>query len=103
MTTTAYAPRHRHPDVDHVLDMFDPSDPRDAYEVEEVTEVLRALPLDPDALGDGGVSDWSLSILFALAGRGDEDAYAYLAPRIEVAALRILADLGYPGEAFQGA
>lgn len=102
MTTATYTPRHRHPDVDAIHNSFDPDDSRDAYEVSEVTEVLRGLPLDPDTLGDGGRSDWALSILFALAGKGDEDAHAYLAPRIEVAALTLLREIGYPSDAFQG-
>lgn len=104
MTQTAYAPRHSDIDpVEATHYAYDPSDPHDALELLEVVEVLRGMPLDPNALGDGGPSDWTLSILFALAGRGDSDAHAYIAPRLEAAALQLLAEVGYPGDAFQGA
>jgi hypothetical protein len=97
--TTTYVPRHADP-----LDTYpyDPEDPRERFEMEEVREVLAAMPLDPDALGDGGASDWTLSILFALAGRGDPDTHAYIGPRVEAAAQAILRDIGWPGDAFQG-
>lgn len=100
--STGYVGRHRDL-TDHDDYPLDLDHPQERYQLEEVEEVLRAMPLDADHLGDGGVSDWTLSILFALAGQGDADAHAYLAPRVEHAARRILADLGYPGDAFQGA
>jgi hypothetical protein len=81
---------------------FEAADSRDRYEAEVIADILRAMPLEADALGDGGESDWTLSILFALAGKGDSDALLYIAPRLEAAALMVLADLGYPGDAFQG-
>jgi hypothetical protein len=81
---------------------FEATDHRDRLEAEEIADILRAMPLDADALGDGGQSDWTLSILFALAGKGDSDALLYIAPRLEAAALMVLKDVGYPGDAFQG-
>lgn len=99
-----YTPRHSNVDpTEREHYRFDPTDPRERFEMEECAEVLRAMPLDPDRLGDGGPSDWTLSILFAMAGAGDEDALAYIAPRLRAAALEVLSEVGYPGEAFQGA
>lgn len=98
---TTYTPRHAAPvEDDYPLDL---DCPMEAWQMEQVTEVLRAMPLEAENLGDGGLSDWTLAILFALAGAGDSDAHAYLAPRVEHAARAILAELGYPGDAFQGA
>lgn len=82
---------------------IDPSDPCDRMDIDEVREVLAAMPLDPEALGDSSESDWTLSILFLLAGKGDADAHAWVAPRVAAAALAMLTDLGYPGDAFTGA
>lgn len=102
-TATEYVGRHRAEADDPTGYVFDPMDPCDRYEVEEVKEVLSAMPLDPDLLGDGGPSDWTLSILFAVAGLGDPDASEWVLPRLQTAALAILSDLGYPGPGFAGA
>lgn len=101
---TTYTPRHADVDpTEREHYRYDPDDPRERFEMEEVREVLSAMPCDPDHLGDGGPDDWTLAILFALAGVGDSDAHLYIAPRVEAAALSILADLGYPGPGFEGA
>lgn len=94
-----YVPRHADLGDNYP---FDPDDPREAVYLDDLREVLDAMPLDPDRLGDGGGSDWTLGILFALAGVGDADASAYIAPRLAYVAGDMLADLGYPGPAFEG-
>lgn len=98
---TTYTPRHAAPDTDDYG--VDLDHPQERYQLEELREVLDGMPLDADHLGDGGPSDWTLSVLFALAGYGDADAHAYLAPRVEHVAREILRGIGYPGDAFQGA
>lgn len=103
MTATAYAPRHAEVDPLAAHNEVDPRDPHDSYEIAEVAEVLRGMPLDPAALGDGSPSDWTLSVLCLLAGVGDTDAHDYIAPRVQEAAKVLLREVGWPGEAFQGA
>ena len=87
----------KHAAPTHEYDVFDATSGPDRLEVEEIADALRHLPLDADELGDGSASDWTLSILLALAGRGAPDALDYMAPRLEAAALLVLADVGYPG------
>jgi hypothetical protein len=82
---------------------YELGDGPDRMEVEDIADVLRAMPLVADELGNGSTSDWTLCILFALAGKGDTDALDYMAPRLEAAALMVLKDIGYPGPAFEGA
>lgn len=74
----------------------------DAFEVEEIADVLSAMPLDGDELGDGSASDWTLTILIALAGWGEPDTLDYVTPRLEAAAKKVLAKIGCPGPAFAG-
>lgn len=76
--------------------LFDPTHGPDEYEVEVLTELLtQALLPDVEHLGDGAEDDWKLSILAALAGRGDEWANDYLAPRLVAAAGRLCDEIGF--------
>jgi hypothetical protein len=88
-----YEGKHR---ANKDTDVFDPTHGPDEYEVEVLTELLTSglLP-DTERLGDGAEDDWKLSILAALAGRGDEWANDYLAPRLVTAAQRVCDEIGF--------
>lgn len=83
--------------------IFDPADPETRFEVEEAIECLSHMPLVADDLGDGSVSDWTLTILLCILGEGDPDAAEWAVPRVQAAAREVLSRIGYPGPGFAGA